>query len=285
VTANNATRPYGAANPTFSGTLVGLRSGDNITATFSTTATSASPPGAYPIVPTLSDPGGRLGNYTVSSTNGTLTVTQAATTTTLTASPNPSNFGQAVTLTAAVAPVAPGAGTSTGTVTFRDGSATLGTSTLNSSDIATFSTSSLAAGNHSLTASYGGDANFIASASAVVNQQVVCGLSVAVSPSTVALGGSITVTGTVRSCATTTQTVAIKFTLTGPLAPNSCSSTQTLLYTTPSFTLAPNTTKTVSFTFQVPTPVCVGNYSLTAATLVNGTPIATPTASLTITAH
>ena len=34
--------------------------------------------GSYPITPTLVDPSGKLGNYTVSSTNGTLNVTAAA---------------------------------------------------------------------------------------------------------------------------------------------------------------------------------------------------------------
>src|SRR6185503_8071233 len=43
--------------------------------TFSTTAVPGSPVGNYPIVPAVQDPGGKLGNYAVSSTNGTLTVT------------------------------------------------------------------------------------------------------------------------------------------------------------------------------------------------------------------
>jgi len=42
-------------------------------------------------------------------------------------------FGQPVTFTATVAAKSPGAGTPTGTVTFKDGSSTLGTGTLNSS--------------------------------------------------------------------------------------------------------------------------------------------------------
>jgi hypothetical protein len=75
VTANNASRPYGAPNPSFSGTIAGLQNGDNITATYATTATPGSPAGTYPIVPTLLDPNGKLGNYSVSLTSGTLTVT------------------------------------------------------------------------------------------------------------------------------------------------------------------------------------------------------------------
>src|SRR6185369_1082464 len=57
-------------------------------------------------------------------------VTQAYTTTTVVSSPNPSKFGQSVTLVATVRPVAPGAGTPTGSVTFQDGSTTIGTAKL-----------------------------------------------------------------------------------------------------------------------------------------------------------
>ena len=48
VTASNASRAYGAANPVFSGTIVGLQNGDNIMATYATTATASSPVGTYP---------------------------------------------------------------------------------------------------------------------------------------------------------------------------------------------------------------------------------------------
>ncbi len=78
VTANNASRVYGATNPVFSGTLTGIQNGDNITATYSSAATPASTVGIYGIVPTLVDPNGKLSNYTVSSTNGTLSVAAAA---------------------------------------------------------------------------------------------------------------------------------------------------------------------------------------------------------------
>ena len=75
VTANNATRQYGQTNPPFTGTISGLLNGDNITATFVCSAVSISPPGSYPITPVLNDPNNRLGNYTVTTGNGTLTVT------------------------------------------------------------------------------------------------------------------------------------------------------------------------------------------------------------------
>src|SRR5436309_13800228 len=80
----------------------------------------------------------------------------AATTTTLTATPNPSRFGQGVTLTATVVPVAPATGVPAGAVTFRDGLATIGTATLGAIGSASIVFSTLAAGSHSLTAAYGG---------------------------------------------------------------------------------------------------------------------------------
>jgi hypothetical protein len=82
VTANNAGRAYGAANPPFTGTIVGLQPGDNISATYSTAAAANSPVGSYQIVPTLSDPSNKLGNYVVTTNFGALTVTQAVLTVT-----------------------------------------------------------------------------------------------------------------------------------------------------------------------------------------------------------
>ena len=77
VTANNTNRPYGAPNPIFTDTIVGLVSGDNITATNSCSATITSPATNYAIIPSLIDPSSRLGNYSVAITNGVLTVTPA----------------------------------------------------------------------------------------------------------------------------------------------------------------------------------------------------------------
>ena len=77
VTANNASRPYGAANPVFTGTVAGALNGDTFTITYATAATATSPIGNYAIVPTVS--GAALSNYTLIVDNGTLTVTTATT--------------------------------------------------------------------------------------------------------------------------------------------------------------------------------------------------------------
>jgi Bacterial Ig-like domain (group 3)/MBG domain (YGX type)/PQQ enzyme repeat len=76
VTANNGTRVYGAANPSFTGTINGAQNGDTFTESFSTTATATSNVGSYPIVPAAS--GTNLGNYSVVIVDGSLTVTPAA---------------------------------------------------------------------------------------------------------------------------------------------------------------------------------------------------------------
>jgi lysophospholipase L1-like esterase len=107
--------------------------------------------------------------------SGTASVTVAATTTTLAASAASAAFGQPETLTATVAPVSPGAGTPTGIVTFFDGATALGTGTLSvvgGADVATLQTASLAAGAHTITASYGGDAGDRGSTSAALPLRV-----------------------------------------------------------------------------------------------------------------
>jgi hypothetical protein len=95
VTAANASRASGAANPAFTGTITGLKNGDNITATYSTTATASSPVGTYSITPTLVDPANHRTNYTVSLVNGALTVTQTALLVTWT-NPAPITYGAAL---------------------------------------------------------------------------------------------------------------------------------------------------------------------------------------------
>jgi hypothetical protein len=149
--------------------------------------------------------------------NGSLptqTVNPANTTTSVTSSVNPSNFGQSVTFTATVAAVLPGAGTPTGTVTFLDGASNIGTGTLNGSGVATFTTSTLAVGSHTITASYATDGNFNSSSGPLSgNPQVVStGTSTtavisSINPSV--FGQTVTFTATV-SPSTATGTVTFK---------------------------------------------------------------------------
>jgi hypothetical protein len=77
VTAADQTRVYGSANPSLTGSLIGVQPGHNITATFFTAANITSPVGSYSIVPLLNDPDGQLTNYIVVTNVGTLTVSPA----------------------------------------------------------------------------------------------------------------------------------------------------------------------------------------------------------------
>jgi hypothetical protein len=79
VTASNASRLYGLTNPVFTGSILGLQNADNISATYTSIATSATAPGSVPIVPQLADPDHRLTNYQVSVVDGLLTILPAAT--------------------------------------------------------------------------------------------------------------------------------------------------------------------------------------------------------------
>jgi hypothetical protein len=99
------------------------------------------------------------------------TVGKGATQTTLIAAPASVTPGSTVTLKVTVAALAPAAGSPSGIVTFKEGTRVLGTATL-SARKATFTTSSLAIGSHSLSAIYRGDAAFVTSASAAVTVTV-----------------------------------------------------------------------------------------------------------------
>lgn len=96
--------------------------------------------------------------------------TTAATTTSLAASNTKPTTGQSVTFTATVAAKS-GSGAPTGTVNFIDEANPIGTGTV-SAGSATFTTSALANGSHSLTAAYSGDANFAGSTSGAVTVTV-----------------------------------------------------------------------------------------------------------------
>jgi hypothetical protein len=78
----------------------------------------------------------------------------------LVSSSNPSAYGQPVTFTATVSAASAGLPEPTGTVTVMDGSTDLGTGMVNASGIATFTSSTLAVGAHSITAIYGGDSTY-----------------------------------------------------------------------------------------------------------------------------
>ena len=179
-------------------------------ATFSTSALAV---GAHSITATYN------GSTTfLASTSSVLShpVNKASSSTKVISSHNPSVFDQSVTFTATVAAVAPGSGTPTGTVTFKNGATVLGTGSL-SSGKATFSTSALGVGPHSITAVYGGSINFNTSASAVLTETVnkaASSTTVVSSHNPSVFGQSVTLTATVAAVTpgsgTPTGTVTFK---------------------------------------------------------------------------
>jgi hypothetical protein len=250
VTATNASRVYGAANPSLTGAVTGAVNGDTFTESFSTTATATSNAGSYPIVPSAT--GANIADYTVTTVNGTLTVTQATTATALSASAASINAGQSLTLTATVTDASAGSsGTPDGTVSFYDGKTLLGTGTL-SAGVATYTTSTLAPDvTHSLTASYSGSTNFTASMSSAAVSVPVTNLdftfnSTAAPNQTVAPGGAAKYTFQV-SPTEGSYPSAISFSATGLPAGATASFS-------PSTIAANGGAQTVTMTIQTPPP-------------------------------
>jgi hypothetical protein len=78
ITADDQSKVYGNDNPTLTGTIVGLKNDDAITASYSAAADKSSAVGSYDIVPAaLDSTPSTLGNYDVSLVKGTLKVTPA----------------------------------------------------------------------------------------------------------------------------------------------------------------------------------------------------------------
>ena len=107
------------------------------------------------------------------------TVQIAGTSVTLVSNANPALTGAPLTLTSTVA----GSGAVTGTVTFEDGTATLGAANLNAAGVATFVVSGLSPGVHPIIAVYGGDGNNSTSTSPVLAQNVVQTTTIALASS------------------------------------------------------------------------------------------------------
>ncbi|MFZ0771007.1 MAG: Ig-like domain repeat protein [Candidatus Sulfotelmatobacter sp.] len=171
--------------------------------------TSTLPPGTNAITAVYAGDS----NFAGSTSNAvSQVVSTAATTTALASSLNPSGDGSAVTFTATVTSSA-GAPPNGETVTFLNGTASLGTGTL-SSGSASLTTSTLPLGTSSITATYAGDSNFAGSTSNAVSQVVnaattTTALVSSLNPS--GLGVSVKFTATVSSGGgTPTGSVAFK---------------------------------------------------------------------------
>ncbi len=128
-------------------------------------------------------------------------VGNTASATALVASPNPAPSGSPVTLTATVTGAG---GTPTGTVTFRDGATAIGSATVDGGGHAILTAGSLSNGSHSISAAYGGDATYAASASSTT--ALLVGASGSTTSTTIAssanpslAGQAVTFTATVSA--------------------------------------------------------------------------------------
>ena len=112
----------------------------------------------------------------------------------LTLSSSSVSYGGSVTLTASVSQG--GSPVVSETVTFYDGSTSLGTATTNSSGVATLSKSDLSVGSHSLTAVYG---SVTSSSESLTVSKATPTISLSTSSATPTYGSSITLSGTLSS--------------------------------------------------------------------------------------
>ena len=184
-------------------------------------------------------------NYTAAAQVAqSIVVNKAALSVGLQSSANPVLVQTAVTLTATVNT---SVGVPTGTVSFFDGAALLGTGTV-STGIAALATSTLAAGSHSITAVYSGDANFATLTSSVLTETVE-DFSVSIPAGnatslTLLPGGTGTLTFTMSPSGAATFPAAVTLSLTGLPA----GATYTF---SPATLAAGSSTTTVTLTIQL----------------------------------
>jgi Bacterial Ig-like domain (group 3) len=140
---------------------------------------------------------------------------KATTTTTVTSAPNPAASGQSVKFTASVTSTT--SGTITGTVQFYDGSTAIGSPVTLSGGGAAYSTTTLSAGSHSITAVYSGDSTYGTSTSSALTQTINAGskastttaVTSSANPSTV--GANVTFSAAVTSSTSGTLTGTVQF--------------------------------------------------------------------------
>jgi hypothetical protein len=163
----------------------------------------------------------------------TLTIAVAPTLTLLGTTPNPAAIGVSVMLQARVTTT--GTGTPTGTVTFKNGTATLGTVAL-TNGVATLSTSALAVGSDQLTATYSGAAGYAAGTSFGVTELIVASATTTtISATQVATSSGANVTFTIKVVAASgpVPTGTVSVTLAGkPQGTVTLTSSGTYTYTT-----------------------------------------------------
>ena len=167
ITANDVSTVYGAPLPALTASYSGFVNNDTAASlttppSLTTPATATSPVGTYPI----SVSGASSSDYTITYVPGTITIAKAGTSVGVSESLSTSVVGQGVTFTVQVAPISPSTGHPTGTVTFFADGNPVATAAVNpATGQASFSTTSLGLGSHTITADYSGDSNYTSSQS------------------------------------------------------------------------------------------------------------------------
>jgi hypothetical protein len=168
--------------------------------------------GTHPLSATYS--GDISYNAVTTPVTDTVTVTPATTSATMSATPNPVPVNQAVTLSVSIGSQSNSVQGPTGSVTFKDGSNTVGTANVTptgatskagASGTASLSATFATAGAHSLTAVYAGDTNYAPVTSPAFSLAVgqTTTTTVMSSSTSIKSGGSVTLTATVASTVTT----------------------------------------------------------------------------------
>ena len=178
----NGSAPTGNVTLQEAGNVVASASLSNGTASLTTATIGA---GVHDLVASY---GGDAQNLPTVSGLFVLSTSKAASVATLQTSAPAVLLENSVALTAMV--TSSTTGTPTGNVSFADGGTSLGSAPLNNAGTATLSTSTLAAGPHSITTAYAGDSNFAGITSAALTETVQdFQFSVSDSTATVNAGG------------------------------------------------------------------------------------------------
>lgn len=180
ITAASTNKIHGSPNPVLTASYSGFVNGDTTArltslASVTTTATTGSPVGNYPITAS----GAVASNYTIAYVSGTLTVTKAASAGVVATSKNPTRPGESVTFGFALSAVAPGAGIPGGVVQFKIDGVNSGAPVALVNGTAQRAVTNLAAGSHTVVAEYAGDGNFLGVTNSLNPVQSVNSLPVA----------------------------------------------------------------------------------------------------------
>ena len=96
--------------------------------------------------------------------------------------------------------------------------------------------------------------------------------AVTLNPSTLSktkLPTLVGITASVTDCMTAPQKVVVNFSVSGPIGKN-CSAGSQSLFTTPAFTIKSGTANSITFPFPILKGGCIGTYTVTTTTTVQG---------------